>query len=90
MALYTYKCPVCEHVNSFFRPMSECDLPVEESCEHCKIHTKMNRCLEAPMLVDPFRLGRMPQNGLLREKLRTIHETTHGSNLDKSSTLTKI
>ena len=89
MPLYDYQCALCEHTFEEFKSISNRNIPESMPCPKCgKIG--VNLSIGAPLVVDPFRMGRIPVNAKLRDKFQQIHEKTHGSVLDTASTITKI
>ncbi len=90
MPLYDFHCNACNKTSEIFKKIANKDEPLQEPCPLCGAIGSMTTVLSAPMLVDPYRLGRMPVNTQLQEKFSEIHSKNHGSVLDKASTITKI
>jgi hypothetical protein len=81
---------MCEFTFEEFTSISNRKEPENKECPHCKHLGCVEQKIGAPMVVDPYLVGRIPVNGKLRDKFQQIHEKTHGSVLDKASTITKL
>ena len=91
MPTYDYTCVKCEHVWEELRKISESSAPLENPCPHCgEVGNVEKRIFRPPLLGDPIRLGIMKTDNGFKDVMRSIHERTPGSQLDKTSSITKL
>ena len=90
MPTYVFQCDHCEESWERILRMSEYDLPCGEPCPHCATENKVHRVPVMPNHGDPFRMGITKPDSGFKEVLQRIHKRTPGSNLNTSSTLTKL
>lgn len=65
--------------------------PLSLPCPSCGREGKIEkRIYYAPLLGDPIRLGIMKPDNAFKDVMRRIHDKTPGSQLDKTSSITKI
>lgn len=88
MPFYDYKCSKCNHTFTEFKKIDNRLVPCDAPCPHCKEEKCVDFSIGAPAF--NYTTVKMPTNTKLKEKLTQIHENTHGSVLDKTSTITKI
>lgn len=66
-------------------------IPLEHPCPNCsEVGCIETRIYHAPLFGDPVRLGVSKTDNGFKEVLQRIHERTAGSQLDKTSTITKL
>lgn len=91
MPYYNYICLDCEAEWEAFRKISERLDPTNEPCPTCQCRGRIEtRVYGAPSVGDAFKLGISKPDGAFKERLQRIHERAPGSQLDKTSTITKI
>jgi hypothetical protein len=70
--------------------MSNYNKANSEPCPSCNETGFVESKISAVAAIDPMRLGRIIPSSEWTEKLNRIHAVTPGSQLDKTSTLTKV
>ena len=89
MPFYDYECK-CGHVWQEFRKIATMYEPIENPCPSCKESGNITKVIGMPGFGDPTRLGLKKPDNDFKNLLQLIHKRTPGSNLDTSSTITKI
>lgn len=90
MPTYDYKCSGCDNIWDRLLKIADMNIPVITECPFCKEVGKVRRMVSPSHFNDPTRLGMKNAGGEFKDLLKLIHNRTPGSNLDKSSTITKI
>jgi putative FmdB family regulatory protein len=80
MPFYAFQCPKCEC--RFERLLKIADRDTEQGCPECA--QPATRQVEAPMMVDPVRAGRVRPDEGFREVLHKIHEKNPGSVINQN------
>jgi putative FmdB family regulatory protein len=79
MPFYAYACPSCG--NTFEKLLKIAD---RDTAQACTCGTQAERQVEAPMMSDPVRMGRVKPDSGFREVLHKIHEKNPGSKLNQN------
>jgi putative FmdB family regulatory protein len=80
MPFYAHQCPSCQNI--FEKLLKIADRDTMPECPECA--TPSNRLVEAPMMVDPVRAGRVRPDEGFREVLHKIHSKNPGSRLNEN------
>lgn len=90
MPFYDYSCE-CGHKWQEFRKIATMLEPISNPCPSCSEVGKVTKNISGmPMFGDAVRLGLKKPGAEFKDLMTRIHERTPGSNLDRSSTITKI
>jgi hypothetical protein len=90
MPFYDYKCE-CGHEWQEFKKIANMLDPISLPCPSCNECGKVTKPFSGiPGFGDPTRLGLKKPDSGFKDLMQRIHERTPGSNLDKSSTITKL
>jgi putative FmdB family regulatory protein len=93
MPTYNYICLKCKHEWEETKKISNMNEPLGLPCPNCAEHKPGNiekRIYHAPGFGDPVKLGFQKPDNNFKDVLRRIHERTPGSQLDQTSTITKL
>lgn len=90
MPFYNYVCSECGNEFQKLKKISEMDDPLKLPCPVCENLNTLSRIIGSPGFGEAVRLGLKKPGSEFRDLMTRIHKRTPGSNLDTSSTITKI
>lgn len=88
MPLYDYKCNECGHIFEKTHKISQ--MEDVHPCENCESPNTERIITKSASIGDPVRLGFIKPPSDFQDVLKNIHKKTHGSKLNKSSTIVDV
>ena len=80
MPVYDYACGGCGNEFAEMYKIADRDKPTKKKCSECG-KKKVTQLVNAPMIIDPVRLGIVKPSSQFTDVLTQIHESTPGSKL---------
>lgn len=80
MPIYDYSCKDCGHAFSEMSKIADRLAPTETPCYECG-KVSVAQLINAPMIVDPVRIGVVKPSSEFTDVLTKIHESSPGSKL---------